>query len=132
HPLQPFSPRYFADDPALFTYAREWLPMVEAAHSTTERVQVLDAPPLPETLELDVLVDLLRDPVACWSRRRLQVYLPQDDQDVMDDEPFVIAGLDTYQITQPLLRLLLQDSAAELPLEQALAQPFAQLARQGV
>ncbi|MCO6063209.1 exodeoxyribonuclease V subunit gamma, partial [Pseudomonas sp. MOB-449] len=24
HPLQPFSRRYFGDDPALFSYAREW------------------------------------------------------------------------------------------------------------
>lgn len=131
HPLQPFSPRYFSGDAALFTYAAEWLPMVEASPREDLRVQTLEDAALPDPIELDMLADLLRDPVACWSRRRLQVVLPEAEQEVVDDEPFVIAGLDTYQITQPLLRLL-QSAAPGAALEQTLAAPFMQLARQGL
>lgn len=131
HPLQPFSRRYFAGDASLFTYAREWLPMMEPSSPAETRVQPLSETALPEPVDIEMLVDLLRDPVGCWSRRRLHVQLPEHEQGIDNDEPFLIAGLSTYQLTQPLLGEFLRSSQPEQPLEQRLDQRFEQLIKQG-
>ena len=111
HPLQPFSRRYFegherhaADEPALFTYAREW----QAAHDIERPAASLPVQGLSpdqdvaaaNVLQVRDLVSLLRNPVKVFFQRRLQVVLndPRDQPEALeDDEPMAMSGLDWHQ-----------------------------------
>ncbi|OEF25873.1 exodeoxyribonuclease V subunit gamma [Vibrio rumoiensis] len=126
HPLVPFSTRAFdGRDHALSSYAKEWLP---AAKQSDLEVNPSDAPddaiqaffhqplePYLAQLELDSsgyypleLHDLQRFwrlPVKYFFNRRLKTYF--DSHQVMsaqiDDEPFLVAGLEKYQFGEQLL-----------------------------
>lgn len=112
HPLQPFSHDYFsAADPALFSYAREWAevhrPLAGAAAEQALPPFRAEAP-----LALETLQSFLRDPVKHFFTQRLKVYLDEEGQAQLDEEPFALDGLQRYQLQQELL------GAASLALEQ--------------
>ncbi|MDR3426444.1 exodeoxyribonuclease V subunit gamma [Silvimonas sp.] len=102
HPLQPFSRRYF-EGGELLTYAREW----RAAHQTVmPRHHQTLAPfdPTPEfRLTLPLLAEFLRNPVKTFFRQRLNVVFDQLDIAQEDEEPFVLNGLEQYQLVQTML-----------------------------
>ncbi|MBN2691445.1 MAG: exodeoxyribonuclease V subunit gamma [Burkholderiaceae bacterium] len=104
HPLQPFSRRYFersmAENPALFTYAREWRP----AHQGEAAPQALcaDFEPLTEPLSLQQLARFLKNPVKAFFRVRLDVVFDElTAQD--DDEVFALDGLSRHGVLSALL-----------------------------
>ncbi|MFP5346929.1 MAG: exodeoxyribonuclease V subunit gamma [Actinomycetes bacterium] len=63
----------------------------------------LPAEPRPEQVDLDDLVAMLEHPVKWFLRRRLQVSVHGDSEDVEDRLPLALDGLETWQIGDRLL-----------------------------
>ncbi|MGY6630564.1 MAG: exodeoxyribonuclease V subunit gamma [Wenzhouxiangella sp.] len=112
HPLQPFSPAYFGQDPALFTYAAEWrLAHRDQVQSTPSNHRATLNPwPLDGPLTVDPLSDFLRQPLAHFTRQRLGARLDQDDDSLLDSEPFSVDALGQWALAQGLLDSLLEVS----------------------
>jgi exodeoxyribonuclease V gamma subunit len=109
HPLQAFSPHYFAGDTRLFTYASEW----ERAHAASP---IIDLTPLtpwqPETvLDITELQRFLAKPVARFYNERLKVRFEDINLGPEDDEPFALDRLEHHTATTTLLQHALQADA---------------------
>ena len=121
HPLQPFSRRYFAGDPALFTFAAEW----RQAHEPTRAEQGagfdqdstgLVPWPLQGPLSVDPLADFLRQPLKHFTSQRLGARLDVSDQTLADHEPFGLDGLAQWSLQDELLKELLRtEQSAQWP-----------------
>lgn len=112
HPLQPFSRGYFepATGNKLFSYADEWLPLVNEQGA---EAQSFIQKPLPAEsavqLELSELLSFARNPVKHFFQRRLKVFFNDYDIEQQDEEPFQVEGLNAYQLKQVLLEAALDD-----------------------
>ncbi|GHC81890.1 RecBCD enzyme subunit RecC [Pseudorhodoferax aquiterrae] len=145
HPLQPFSPRYFAPGapaaPAidgLYSYGREW----QAAHAETPAASGPGTPLPPWQPEnaqpLRPLADFLAQPVEAFFRQRLQTGLALHAEDTQDDEAFGLDSLQQWTLERDL-RAALQPwcdaqpspAAARAGLAEALAEQTTALARAG-
>ena len=106
HPLQPFSPRALdPQSPATWPFDADW-------RLAAEPPGPFLAAPLPETegervVDLETLVAFWRDPVGAFLEQRLQLRLPRDEEEPRDEEPFVPAGLEWWQLRQQALDDLL-------------------------
>lgn len=100
HPLQAFSPRYFdASEPALYSYADEWLP---SGRAPTERAQ--PPQPVPGPVSLAQLLSFWRDPGLAYCRQVLRLELGREGSACDDSEPFELDALAAYQQRATLLR----------------------------
>jgi exodeoxyribonuclease V gamma subunit len=113
-PLQPFSAQYFAHGSPFRTYDAEWF----ALHAGTSAAAPAAAPaavvavaadgagvrgPLPDTLSLDDLERLLRQPVEVFWRNRLRVAIDAPAEADAEDEPFELDELEEYQAVRRLI-----------------------------
>jgi exodeoxyribonuclease V gamma subunit len=147
HPLQPFSPAYFADrGPAeLFSHAREWRQALMAreagppggsSHGPAHHAGPTAVPPLPPLprdtpLTLRELAAFLRDPIGQFFEQRLGVHFSRDSEDLPDHEPFALNGLENWQLQDGLIRAQRAAvEAGEAP-EAALQQGLDRLERSG-
>ncbi len=116
HPLQAFSPRYFALPPqscepdSLFTYAQEWQGVHGAAStlggvdaSEDRDIGVLSILTVDSVLNLRQLQDFVQKPVAAFFRQRLQVYFQDEDLTSLDEELFAPDGLQAWNLQATLL-----------------------------
>ncbi len=121
HPLQAFSPRYFAQAMAggnpsdgLFTYAQEWhgvhvpTPTSVPAPATIDGYQDVHAALLPPeardaAVGLRALQDFALQPVQAFFRQRLRVYFADEALTSQDDEMFTPDGLQAWQLQARLL-----------------------------
>ncbi|MEO7053141.1 MAG: exodeoxyribonuclease V subunit gamma [Rhodanobacter sp.] len=131
YPLQPFSRRYFGagNDPRVFTYAREWQ---QAHRIDTAQPDRGELPPwVPDTaLSLGQLQRFLANPVAYFFNQRLKVYFTEAADDVLDDEPFGLDGLQRYDAVRRVLQAVLQ-ADPEVPPDQSAAAAVRRLAEEG-
>jgi exodeoxyribonuclease V gamma subunit len=110
HPLQAFSPRYFAgtEPTRLVSYSVE---LCEASRRRGHGRRVTrlveerlpDAPPDAYTLDLERFVDFFTNPSAYLLRERLGVRLAEAAQPVERREPFVLDALGAYAVRTELL-----------------------------
>jgi exodeoxyribonuclease V gamma subunit len=127
HPLQPFSRRYFAGDPRLFSYSRTLCEAAALAGRGATAPQRFIAEPLPEpdaewrTVELDALIRFYRNPARYFLRERLAIRLEDEDAAADAREPFTSTGLEAHALKQRLLALRLRGEtlALSLPLARA-------------
>lgn len=127
HPLQPFSPRYFANDGRLFSYSGALCEAAKrAGRGAAGRAPfVTEALPEPEeewrTVELDALARFFRNPARYFLRERLAIRLEQSEEALEGREPLVPDGLASYALRQRLLALRLrgQSLVDALPLARA-------------
>jgi len=120
HPLQPFSPRYFAGDAergapdgeprageGLFSYSHgmcEAARVVRAAMATSEPPSRFAGSTLPapeesrRCVDLAHLVAFFANPTRFFLRNRLGVRLELDDLTLEDEEPFALDGLERYRL----------------------------------
>ncbi|MFV0576172.1 MAG: exodeoxyribonuclease V subunit gamma [Vibrio sp.] len=119
HPLVPFSQEAFnGQDPALTSYAKEWLPAAKMNNAAvTEEQDDFIQPLEPYFLQLEKGVngqyelevqDLLRFwrlPVKYFFNQRLKTYLDISLSSVqqIDEEPFALNGLDSYMFGESVL-----------------------------
>lgn len=119
HALQPFSRRYFHNDKNWFSYAKEWAGLYQE-NSTPPAEQQLTIFPADTTLTIEELTNFLKHPVRYFFNQRLKVSFAQSREQLEDDEPFSLNGLQRYQITQQLLTNCLIDSQSETKIQQLL------------
>ncbi|MGF1726065.1 exodeoxyribonuclease V subunit gamma [Photobacterium nomapromontoriensis] len=128
HSLVPFSPTAFSGEQASF--AAEWLPAAARTGTASQAFQLaaLSADPLHDgsmmVLELAELQRFWRLPVRYFFNRRLKVFFEPPMGVMEDDEPFVLNGLESYQLRDELLDLLL-DARVEGRNEDEVYQVFA-------
>ena len=127
HPLQPFSPRYFGRDQALFSYAATHHAGAVALAGDPVDPPPWLAEPLPavaiEAVDIDDLVRFFDNPTRWFLQQRLGVYLGRDAEPLEDREPIELDALDRWQIGDVLLRGALSDgvldAAAAWPTQRA-------------
>lgn len=107
HPLQPFSRRYFSGDGELFTYsktARQVAVALGGARSCGGLFGdgMLAASAEDVTLSLPDFVSFLSNPTRYLLKRRLGLYLDEQDDDVADRELFSLNHLQRYKLTEQL------------------------------
>ncbi len=114
HTRTPFDPANFQPGIPQQSYASEWL---EAASDTGQRqpdfVQPL-APWSADEITLDSLQRFWRHPVRAFFRMRLGVNFCLEDPEVPDEEPFIVEGLERYQLNNQLLNALVEGGDPEL------------------
>ncbi len=114
HPLQPFSPRYFKNEPPLFSYDPVWSSAANVRQKESQPLPFIDAPLPPaetaqRTLSLHELIRFFNAPTRYFLQQRLGIYLEQSDDGVEDSEPFTLDALQIYQLKQQLLEKSLQE-----------------------
>lgn len=130
HPLQAFSPRYFAagDSDALFSYSSS---MASAATALAAAVPAASVPDrfsgkLPEapaqgvadvedSLNLRELMRFATDPVRYFMTRWLGLALPAGEDEAAENEPLEVRGLDAWLLKRDLFAL----ERAKVPAETA-------------
>ena len=112
HTRMPFDAENFVSD-EVQSFAQEWLPAASqqgVAHETF--IQPLPAQPL-ETLAFEQLQRFWTHPVRAFFQMRLQVNFRPEASDIPDAEPFILDGLNRYQLNQTLLNALVEQEDAE-------------------
>ncbi|MFD2190978.1 exodeoxyribonuclease V subunit gamma [Pistricoccus aurantiacus] len=106
HPLQPFSRAYFTSDSGsdsrLFTYAREWQTVHQAAAEPASDLP-LDAFTPEAPLTLGQLGAFLTSPIQAFYTQRLGVFMGLPETGRQDQEPFDLNGLEHWQLSQTLI-----------------------------
>jgi exodeoxyribonuclease V gamma subunit len=158
HPLQPFSPAYFAEGgpPELISHAREWRQALMAQEQARGQVQEMgqgngqgsgqgnrqehwqeEAPPALTPMARDTplalreLAAFLRDPIGQFFELRLGVHLARDSEDMPDHEPFELDGLENWQLQDELIHAQRAALEAGEPPEAALQHGLDRLERSG-
>lgn len=112
HPMQPFSPRYFAaaEDPRLFSYAsayREGAQAIAAGRDRATFVPLLRRPlPPPEgprEVGLERLVRFFGKPAAELLKRRLGLFFEGAAEATEDREPMEATPLESWRIGDAIL-----------------------------
>lgn len=112
HPVQPFSPRYFApaedagDAAGLFSYSESMLAAARSVAGGFGDAVVAGrfATPLPApaanggAVSLEALIAFATAPTREFLRGRLGLNLATDDATLAEDEPFALVGLEGWQV----------------------------------
>ncbi len=107
HLLHPFDERYFSGHPAFFSYSQDNCRIARALlEKPGEKHGFLDSQPwiaspdskAENTVLLEDLIRFFKSPAQHALQNRLEVLFPQMDEVSLEREPFVLAGLDQYQL----------------------------------
>ncbi|MFH1102345.1 MAG: exodeoxyribonuclease V subunit gamma [Pseudomonadota bacterium] len=115
HPLHPFSPAYFQNDPKRFSYSPEDFQAASIRFSEPSPNPFIDMP-LSKTpddirsVSLESLCAYFGNPAAYFLKNRLGVLLPEGDPPFKDREEFLIDGLNAYELAQELIEKHLSGS----------------------
>ncbi|QIA62622.1 exodeoxyribonuclease V subunit gamma [Vibrio astriarenae] len=115
YPMVPFSRHAFE----LGSYAREWLPVAnrEQDNLVSQGQPVSNywfEATFPYELDLVELQRFWRLPVQYFFTRRLKVMFDELDNPLLDDEPFALDGLQSFQMKSELLSVLLECEPSQL------------------
>jgi exodeoxyribonuclease V gamma subunit len=117
HPMQPFSQRCFAGPSAIASYNRAWLPAEKQAEPRPFWSVPLDPPVETEAelkgVELARLVRFWRNPVHFFLTRVLGLRVDRDSAALEESEPFVLNGLQQFQLRQQTVGDLLSGRESE-------------------
>ncbi|WP_136680917.1 exodeoxyribonuclease V subunit gamma [Neptunomonas sp. XY-337] len=113
HPLTAYSERYFdGSDARLFSYNGRWLP--------TAQPLVADAKPTSEPLgdepimlDIESVVRFFRSPAKYYFEQHLQVYFPEQEEALPEEEPFAVSNLALFALRERLLDDALKGESAE-------------------
>ena len=124
HSLQAFSPRNFgADDNRCFSYSLDNSAAGQIATQMRRNSPPFFDKPMSEPdndwreVDLGQLVDFFSHPAKFLLRKRLNIELPRDHEEIEDREPFALHSLDRYVIEQRLLTEALDDRQLESAFE---------------
>jgi exodeoxyribonuclease V gamma subunit len=118
HPLQPFSPDYFRDQPGLFCYS----PLRREAAMRVGRGAAAERPllssPLSDQTEiasptLEALIHFFINPPRAFVRERLMLDLAAADGLPDEREPFALERFDRLDLERQLVDALLQEASPE-------------------
>lgn len=127
HRLQAFSPAYFdGQSERLFSFARYLSEAGAVAGRGRQQRRPLLGEPLPEpdqswrSVDLPRLIEFWHCPAEFLLKHRLGIRLDERKPLLAGREPFVLDGLEAWQLRQELLQLVLAD-APETPVDYARA-----------
>ena len=109
HRLQAFSAEYFTADSRLFSYSQENCRASDSVRQARQKPKPFLATPLadsePEShdVTLEDLIRFFTNPARFFLNRRLQIFLPETNEELSEREPFVLDGLNRYQLRQQLV-----------------------------
>ena len=106
HPLQAFDPRNL-EPVAPFSFDRAALAGARASvgpRRPTASIADLWLPAPTEDIDLADLVAFFKAPVRCFLRRRLEIALPEKDEDSADSIPVELNGLESWKVGDRMLR----------------------------
>ncbi|MFW7523775.1 exodeoxyribonuclease V subunit gamma [Vibrio ostreicida] len=111
HAMVPFSPSSFGERHT--SYAKEWLPAANRQGQLSGQfnrplTDFLNEATFPLDLDLIELQRFWRLPVEYFFNRRLKVRFEPPLSVMQDNEPFVLNGLESYQMRDQLLETLLE------------------------
>ncbi|NOQ45999.1 MAG: exodeoxyribonuclease V subunit gamma [Desulfobulbaceae bacterium] len=114
HPLQPFSRRYFDGSQGPASYSELWIP----GDGIQEAPVFLPGPlpePEPEWLQVDIgrLAAFWSHPVRFFLQQRLGLRLRDEDDALLESEPFALDSLQQYQIGEETTAALLTEANME-------------------
>ncbi|HEX7915276.1 MAG TPA: hypothetical protein VF497_05960, partial [Rudaea sp.] len=117
HPLQPFSPRLFANDDArVFTYREAWRDATRRARETLPLPPFVDtaladadtAEPAQSALHLHLHLQQLRwfwrNPARAFFSEQLGMQLPRSEDESEDADPLELGGLGRYLLVDGLMQ----------------------------
>jgi exodeoxyribonuclease V gamma subunit len=111
HPLQPFSPEYFSDSSAIFSYSQQYreAAMLSGQGSQERRALLqgeLDVAEEEASLTLDDLVNFFINPPRAFVRERLLLNLQTADSLPVEREPFSLDGFERRDLELAMVRSL--------------------------
>lgn len=111
HPLQPFSRRYFADDPRLFSYSPELAVVAQTRGDETPRDLLTKPLPEPDAewrqIELDRLLRFIAGPVRFFLRERLGLQIEAGAEELEPREPRELPFLEGLELEGRMLEACL-------------------------
>ncbi len=129
HPLHAFSPVYFTEGNALFSYSKSnYLSACAITEAKEGKKLFLNAPLVPvqppeKTITIHKLMRFYMDPVRYFLELQIGLKLPDNLwAETQDSEPFHIDGLSAYQIKKELIESRLKDWDDRMVLEKKRAQ----------
>lgn len=126
HPLQPFSSRYFDSHGALFSYSQSHCDTATALAAPERGIQAWWTGGVlaenNETIDLADLFEFFRNPHKYFVQRILQLRLGGMQEIVEEREPFVVKGLEGYDIDQEWISGQLGGQYGALSVEKLQAQ----------
>ncbi len=130
HPLQPFSQRYVSTDrdPRLFSYAYEWFKKPKNLPSTDQ--PVTDSQEKFFSLSLEALARFLKAPVKTFCNNTLKYGFDDDVACIEDSEPFNFNALQSYLLSESLLKSIQSDGLSDT--ESFLLQQQKMMAQKGM
>ena len=139
HPLQPFSPAYFAagGPPELFSHAQEWRDALRVRAAGAQAQAPAPAPAALPPLQRDTPLTLqelgafLKDPIGQFFEQRLGIRLRKADDEMQDHEPFELDALENWQLQDALIRAQQAAVQSGTSVERALQQGLDRLERSG-
>ncbi|MSQ57085.1 MAG: exodeoxyribonuclease V subunit gamma, partial [Limnohabitans sp.] len=111
YPLQAFSNQYITPHSRFQTFSHEWI----TARATQENVDTRDehlSVAAPQALQVHHLRQLLRQPLDIYYQHHLQIRMEQPQELDDSDEPFLLNGLQKYQLISLLMHPHSNDSQA--------------------
>ncbi len=117
HSMTPYSASQFSGEAPSF--AAEWLPVAQSGDQPIDSTEsdwnlpsVMDELSWPVELELDSLRRFWTLPVKRFMNQRLGVYFDPFQPSMIDEEPFAMGGLGSFNLRQELLENALEASIA--------------------
>jgi exodeoxyribonuclease V gamma subunit len=120
HPLQPFSPAYFRENRALFSYSTENCAASEVAAGQRQTPPPFIIAPISEPeaewrrLNLSKLISFFGHPAKFFINERLGLRLPRMDDLLEESEPLEVDQLPKYWVQQELLDHALRGEPLDL------------------
>lgn len=118
HRLQPFSPKYFTDE-NYFSYSETQKKVSKQLDNSTAKGRAFFDEQLPEPDEewkrfsINDLISFYQHPAKYLLQNRLGIYLREEEAITDDREPFVLSGLENYQVGQELLDRFFKDKSLQ-------------------
>lgn len=110
HPLQPFSPKYFADGVSLYSYSPAWVRAAQSGNATSPFPQpALLTDALPERIDVDELIEFAVHPARWFIKMRLGLTIRQRSRQLSDQSFWQLDGLRRFQLRGAVLELMLED-----------------------
>jgi exodeoxyribonuclease V gamma subunit len=123
HKAQAFHPDYLTvggitDDDRRFSFDPDAARAARAAnapHRTARPpLSALDLGPVPAgDVDLADLIDVVTNPVKAFLRRRLEIDLPREEDDLNDSMPVALSGLELWQVGDRMLQEIIRGRALD-------------------
>ncbi len=116
HRLYPFAPDYFSGLARERSFAAHWLTAARSKPNRDGGRRFVEGWPKltpPSEVSLSDLIRFFRNPAKTQLRERLGIEFPKESTDIIDNEPFILSGLERYRACDAMLDLAVKDELHE-------------------